>query len=1070
MPAQSSYHTVAEQIITFNGNVVNMLANINKLISSSSPYVVFNITNQSGVVGTYSLPSMGHLQSEIDRLNNNINSIYNISNSGSLIQSSNTNVYQKVVVVDLNIEPNDIGALPNIKNFFSLENSFFDNLIDPQLFVELDLSGQINTINVSSILSQRFIIQFDQDSSGNYTSFGQSAINSFNTLFRGINNISYNAFQLWYTTTPGITNPSMPIFEEKIYQLDPNNLLYDGTFTTIKTEQDTVNNILWYVLDRLTYVNTQTLESKQLSVGDQLIINQMNSTTRYSITNISKAASNPMVSLQRIEGNQPIPIGVGTLKIYSPVLYTQKVNIVVGYNERCVCFIKAINSNNNILSKNWSLGIGFWTNDLSLSSKDSYNGTSMQQYYTTVAQDYGIYLKDAVKKHIPVPLSIPPSPPTLIAENFKVVQTNIHLTDTPDSSLILAKHSTQTNLKSQVDQLNGSIQSKNKEIKVTRFTSDAAKTQASSELSSLHAQHASITQLLNSTTSDIINLSNSTSVGVKPKYAVRGFWTIPSPSIAAGTNPQQVIQFNVEYRRLSADGKEAPIHTFKINDANIGLSASKVASFSNWKSMKTQSLKRIYDKSTGQYSWSNPDISNPDSHSINSLDIPIEYNEQIEIRISSISEAGWPDSPVISDWSNTISIPFPKSLLTSKNNTKDITAAANNQHLLNTVQTNYSAKGLDSILSQVTVVNNNTYTSSSDVVLSGFTDANGVATSLKDHIQSLMDTISKLQDAIINTKGVLNVVMYQNSQQFAIQNGTNLTFNLECEDYLDPFTSTGVPTGRVYTNNIYVIKDFLLQIQNTSVSSPLGLLSNLTYLSGANTNVYNSSTPQVFWVDNHDELIVDNSTAQTKTQIDNQFIWMVNYASVNQTTVTKLSEDIGNSFANLGNNSITNVLSSTDFNIGYSQEAPLNFVGNNNSLMDTSKWIDTSSSISSTTRLLTTIHPQVQTLSNIVETNSQKVHNLNGGSGNYINIPINIYFKMNALDSSQSGLNYQYINLNGSTQTVKHTKELKFLLQNQASSVEFIFTVTFNINRSKIVMKKNISSTPTQLISGNNTI
>jgi hypothetical protein len=36
----------------------------------------------------------------------------------------------------------------------------------------------------------------------------------------------------------------------------------------------------------------------------------------------------------------------------------------------------------------------------------------------------------------------------------------------------------------------------------------------------------------------------------------------------------------------------------------------------------------------------------------------------------------------------------------------------------------------------------------------------------------------------------------------------------------------GVPTGRVYENNIYVIKDFVVKFTNKSSESLLGLLSN----------------------------------------------------------------------------------------------------------------------------------------------------------------------------------------------------------------------------------------------------
>ena len=108
MAIQSSFHTVAEQVISFNNNLVDTLSKINQLMTSSEPSVTINITNQSGIVSQFSLPSFGYLQSEIDRLNNNINSIYNIDSSGSLIQTSASNAFQKVVTVDLNREPNDI--------------------------------------------------------------------------------------------------------------------------------------------------------------------------------------------------------------------------------------------------------------------------------------------------------------------------------------------------------------------------------------------------------------------------------------------------------------------------------------------------------------------------------------------------------------------------------------------------------------------------------------------------------------------------------------------------------------------------------------------------------------------------------------------------------------------------------------------------------------------------------------------------------------------------------------------------------------------------------------------------
>jgi hypothetical protein len=426
---------------------------------------------------------------------------------------------------------------------------------------------------------------------------------------------------------------------------------------------------------------------------------------------------------------------------------------------------------------------------------------------------------------------------------------------------------------------------------------------------------------------------------------------------------------------------------------------------------------------------------------------------------------GWPDSPVESDFSETLTVEFPDSLNNVLNENDFILKEASKEDLRVTVQNDLSAKGLDDHLSEQLTVNNVTYVHSTDKILSGFKDANGVSMGLFDYLSALETRIKSLEEKIKRVKGELEVVIYRNSDQFIAKNGTELTFNVECEDYLDPYTASGVPTGRVYQNNVYVIKDFLIRIRNKSVETALGLLSNRVYSANSNSDVYNSSSPQVFWVDQQNDLVVDNSSGVSKTQRDNQFIWMVNYDNVNQTTVTKLAENVGNGFISSNTNTLTSVLSTNEFNLGYGESSILSFIGNNTSLLDPSKWIDTTVSVASTTKLLTTIHPQVQGLDKIQETNVDKIKSIDGGDQNDIIIPINIYFKMNALNPSNSGLNYEYLNLNGAKTTVRHIKKLKFLLENEVDNRPFIFTIKFVINRSKVVMKKSLVSTPTQLIS-----
>ena len=1045
MPIQSSFPTVADQVISSNKNIIEILGQINSLATTTDQSVNIKIYDENGVLRTYAVPSFASLKGEIDRLNNNINSLYSIDAGGAMISTSNQNKYKKIITVDLNREPNAVGTLGSLTKFKALNNWFFDGLMSPIISIELDLTGKVEN-NVRKVQSRRYIIDFAKDASGTLTPLGQSALNSFNTLFRGNASINISDFENWHNTTSGVLYPTNPQFDEQVFDLDPHDLLYDGQFSVLRIQEDRINRKLFYVLDTLTYLVRSTNETTQLSIGSEVIINSAQTSTRYKVIEVSTSESNPRVRFERVEGVEPIAVGINTIKIYSPVIYNKIVKVSVGYNERNVIFIKPLNADNHLLARNWSLGTGFWTNDLTLDSTAPENGLSMEQFYTDYVYDYGTVLKDLVAKKTPNALAGTPLAPTLNAGNFKVVQINKHLTDTPDSNLIKQKHNYHLTLKSEVQQIQDAIVDKNAKSKFVKFKSESDKKQVMLEIEELTRKKDSKSRLLSTTTQEIIQLSNNPKTKVQPKFRVRGFWTVPSAVVTRGTRPQEIVQFRVQYRYVSKDGTESPIETFNIDNTQ-----SKGA-FSNWKEFKTDARKRTYNPGTSEYTWQIEDVESADTPNINQIDVDIQANEKIEMRIKSISEVGWPESPTESDWSEILTVEFPDDLNNVLNENDFILKAATSEDLKIKMNQELSSKGLDDHLSDTIVVNNLTFHHDSNKILSGFKDENGVALDLYTYLKSLQERILSLEEKIKRVKGELEVVILRNNQEFVVANGSETTFNIECEDYLDTYTGAGIPSGRVYANNIYVIKDFVVKIRNKSTSSPLGLLSGRTYLQ--NPNFYNTGAPQTFWVNDQDELITSDSSGQTRTQLNNQYIWTVNYDSVLETSVTKLTENIGNIFTTNASNSITNVLSSNEYNVGYNETSILSFVGNNKSLLDPSKWLDTNVSVSSTTKLLTTIHPVVNNLETIVETNSEKVKTIDTGDINSTVIPLNIYFKMNSLDNNQPGINYKYINLNSSRQTVKHIKKIKFFLENESENRPFTFSIKFNINRSKVIVKK----------------
>ena len=84
MPIQSSFPAVADQVISFNKNIVDILSKINSLATTQNPSVNIQIYDENGVLRNYTVPSFTSLKGEIDRLNNNINSLYSIVAAGAM--------------------------------------------------------------------------------------------------------------------------------------------------------------------------------------------------------------------------------------------------------------------------------------------------------------------------------------------------------------------------------------------------------------------------------------------------------------------------------------------------------------------------------------------------------------------------------------------------------------------------------------------------------------------------------------------------------------------------------------------------------------------------------------------------------------------------------------------------------------------------------------------------------------------------------------------------------------------------------------------------------------------------
>jgi hypothetical protein len=1040
---KNSFATVATQIVNYNTNIVELLTKLDLVSSSNESTVPVSFSNSVGELTSFNVPSLGFLLNEIQRLNNNINTIYSIDTKGALIQQSD-NKYKKIITVDLNVEPNSISELNGISTFVAKKNWFFDAMLNPMLSVEIDLTDKIDS-SVRKVLTRRYIVDFATTTDGSFTTTGQSALNQFNDRFRNISNINIDDFTDWYSTTPGLINDDV---DEQMFDLEPNEVLYDGIFSVLKVEEDTLNRKLWYHLNTLDYIRNSDAVVKQLNIGDELILNVSGSSTKYKILEVSTVSANVKIRVERTTGNEPIPVLQGALKIYTPVLTNNKVYVSIGFDERNVIFLKSMDADNHLLAKDWSLGTGYYSNDLNLSSTDTDNGKTMEVFYEEKVMDYGKALNDLVEKKIPTDLGVTPNTPVLLSDNFKVVQINKHLTESGNYKTLSKKHNAQKKFKSELAQLDQAIIDKTKILKTSKMSKSTLKT-FNHNLKQLTNKKSSKSKLLKSTVDEIISLSSSSVVSkVRPKYKVRGFWDMPDAVISRGSKYQEVVQFKVEYRYLSLEGKENSVQTFEVKKVDNTLSVN--AAYSNWNVLLTDSRKRVLDDN-GDSIWEVQDVADADTPNINQLEVSIQPNEKVEIRIKSLSEVGYPDSPLESVWSDILTVDFPDNLRDVLGDTDFILKEASQEEMKVRIDSELEAKGLDTHLSEMVVIGDKTLLHTDDSILTHVKDStNGLQLSLFDYITQLEERLKTLEEQINKTQGILTVSVIRDSTEYPIINNEEIVFNVECEDYLDEYIGG---SGRQYNNDIYVIKDFVLKVENTASSSELGLLSNRSYFT--DSDFVRTDVAQTFWVNERDELLSNTGTGNTRTQLDNQFIWVSNYTSVDQVSATKLADNIGNDFISLSSNSITDVLSSTEYNVGYLESTILNFSNNNISLLESQKWVDSNISVTSNNKLLTSVHPVIQNLEDLVEVNQTKTKSINIGESNAVQIPLNIYFKMNSLNKNSGvGINYDYIDLNNATTSTRHIKKIRFFMENEADNKPFVFTIKFNINRNKIAIQK----------------
>jgi len=782
-------NSISTLIPKFNKLFNNSLESYNKFTEamiSNTKEIFVEITDENGDIKKIPITSFKYILKELERLSLNIHQLSGLSED-KITTVKIDESFRKVTLSNYRKESNDINELATVKTFNFKINHFFESLMNPALFINFDLSNKIDKYS-DSVLTERYILK----------DLNEDTVDWFNNLFNQKNTIERKDF-LAELSNSGITYQ----LDSDVIQLPPKELIYDGRFAVLSINEaefeEVVGNSTYkrkrkkYKLDKLTYNDLRYNFVDNVSLKENDILITKDDSTAYKIISIDN--TNEMVVLELRDGYSPIKIGPDVLRFYSEANIETNCQIGVGFNEYNVLFIKSINSDHKTPSRNWSLGTGYFTNDLTINRNGATQ--SLDEFYKEEVIDFGSYLQAIAKeKIVPSTLGIYPDAPVLAESDFKVVQINKQINTNKTVEDIQNIEKEKNRLQAEILELIKAIEKdQSNEILINEKT-------AKTEL------YNSLVKELDNKAIDI-ELSHFT-----PKYRLRGFFPIPDPKYADKTGEQHIVRFLISYRYISKTGNSNTVDQFEFNDAGT----TRYGAFTNWVEEYSAIKKRSLNEKDGQLEWIDEKVEDADAVNINSVDISIKKNEAVEIRIKSISEAGYPNNPLTSDWSEVRRYIFPDDLNTGgilddviEQNKKDL-VRVNLQNELSTI-------GVYKHLNTSYQKGQKYYPHITTDVDSGFLSPEQNAISLFNYLVTLTNDLTRVKEDLAKQTPILNVKLID-SEGNEVQIRRDQQNKMFAGYYTDFVEDLNIKKGKIVT------KTYFLIIENQTVSD-LELISRV---------------------------------------------------------------------------------------------------------------------------------------------------------------------------------------------------------------------------------------------------
>lgn len=729
--SQNNINSFAHNMRNVIGQQVNQLSQltaIQRSLTTNDTFVTYEYQDSQGKNSQYQLPSYASIVNRLKSVEESINSLSTGRGTINLVDGSR----RVIQLSSIPHTPDQISGVDDPSTFKVDTNWFFEDLMFPGLTVDIDLTGKIeDTADRVKVL--------------------RVILNARDPLTRSIWEQNLSQTQYDYISLKALltTNGISYSEDEEIINLPLVSNTKSGTFQ-VTQDPDIINGNIWYTLDNLMYstISSDGIDQGRnniLSIGDQLSFDD----SIFEIIAINQNANR--VRLKKI-------VGAGIAGLYTTFNYYQDpfrnktVKVRFGAHEYNIIYVKGIAEAYNLQADIWSTPIRFAADTLLYEAETGITTTSLSDYYSNFVVDWGQkMIEEAKEKAITAWSGHTPNAPTLNAEDLRVVQINTQINAALDIATVRNTAALIADDKTKIDSLKNAIADLKSELQTTTNISDYNAKQEQIKTQTLELQNTQASYSSNVAAFQT-QIRNNGALVTNPKYRIRGFFPIPEYRYRdeAQTKIEEIIGFDIAYRYVKEDNTPVQLNTFDYTDTANG--SLVTGTFSDWNIYCSSLKTRVVDEQTQTYVWKAENVADSTEVNINQIDIPIQKGERVEIKARSISEAGYPQNPLKSPWSNSIIISFPTNLPSTNEIAdliKDVNDDALNIAISNTLNSAGVSAHLDDTIPNINSVNGLYFKHIAENIAFEQTDVNTgskvvTSISVQDKIEQIDETFMRM--------------------------------------------------------------------------------------------------------------------------------------------------------------------------------------------------------------------------------------------------------------------------------------------------------------------------------------